>query len=239
MNENWDEIWNSLSDGMQNNPARKIRQDAILRRLTGEPILDFGAGDGDLVLRIKKMGLNVVGLERSQKGIDRANVRANELGYGDVLFQLDDFVLSDSTRYRSIIVSEVIEHLDEPKSLLNSICKLLAPEGSVIITVPAGPVSQFDRYIGHYRHYSKESLLKEIESGGLDVVSIHQVGFPIVNLVRIWCLIRGDKMIKDLTKQNKKLESKFAKMIIKFITLTSQIDTKYGWQLVAVAKLKL
>lgn len=238
MNENWDEIWNSLSDGMQNNPARKIRQDAILKRLTGEPILDFGAGDGDLVIRIKKMGIDVIGLEKSQAGVARANLKANELGYGPLLFQLDDFVLPEQTRYRSIIVSEVLEHLDDPKPLLNSICKFLASEGRVVITVPAGPVSQFDRYIGHYRHYSKESLRTEIENGGLEIVSIHQIGFPIVNLVRIWCLFRGDKIIKDLTKQNKKFESKFTQAIVKFVTLTSQIDTKYGWQLVATAKLK-
>ncbi len=237
MNENWDEIWNTLSDGMGSNPARKLRQDAILRRIKHGSILDFGAGDGEFVLRMRAMGLASIGVEISKEGVDKANSKANAQGYGDLLFELEPRVLSGK-EFDNIVLSEVVEHIENPRPVLESLAKNLATGGLIIITVPAGPISKFDRFIGHYRHYSKESLRLEIESAGFEVGHIHQIGFPLINIVRIWCLIKGDKVTKALTKPNRFVDSFLGKLILGVLSSTFQLDSRFGWQLIAIAKTK-
>jgi SAM-dependent methyltransferase len=237
MNENWDEIWNSLSEGMGSNPARKLRQDAILRRIQQGSILDFGAGDGEFVLRMRAMGLPSIGVEMSKEGVDKANSKANAQGYGDLLFELKPGVLNGK-EFNNIVMSEVVEHIENPRPVLESLARNLSPGGIIIITVPAGPVSKFDRFIGHYRHYSKESLRAEIESAGFEVGRICQIGFPLINIVRIWCLIKGDKVTKALTKPNSLVDSFVGKLLIRILSSSFQLDSRFGWQLIATAKTK-
>jgi SAM-dependent methyltransferase len=158
-------------------------------------------------------------------------------GYGDLLFELKPRVL-DGKEFDNIVLSEVVEHIENPRPVLESLAKNLTPGGLIIITVPAGPVSKFDRFIGHYRHYSKESLRLEIESAGFEVSHIHQIGFPLINIVRIWCLMKGDKVTKALTKPNSFVHSFLGKFFLRVLSSTFQLDSRFGWQLIASAKTK-
>ena len=237
MNENWDEIWKFLSEGMGSNPARSLRQDAIMKRIQKGSILDFGAGDGEFVLRMLDIGLDSIGVEMSKEGVTKANSKAQTLGYGDVLFELNSNFLVGKV-YNNIVLSEVVEHIENPTSVLRSLSSNLAPGGLLIITVPAGPISKFDSFIGHYRHYSKKSLALEIELAGFEVNQMHQIGFPLINIVRIWCLVRGDKVVKALTKPNTFVKSSVGRLILRLLSSTFQLDTRFGWQLVATAKVK-
>jgi cyclopropane fatty-acyl-phospholipid synthase-like methyltransferase len=237
MNENWDEIWNSMAEGMGSNPARKLRQDAILRRIKPGPILDFGAGDGEFVLRMKEKNFEAMGVERSREGVSKANSKAHVLGYGDILFGTDSNFL-DKKVFKNIVLSEVVEHIEDPTIVLKSLSKNLAPGGIMIVTVPAGPISKFDRFIGHYRHYSKASLKIELEKANFEVIELQQIGFPVVNLVRIWCLIKGDKVVKSLTTPNSIVDSNLGKIIVRILSLTFHFNSKFGWQLIATAKVK-
>ena len=237
MNENWDEIWNSLSEGMGSNPARKSRQDAILRRIQRGSTLDFGAGDGEFVLRMREMGLSSIGVEMSIEGVAKGNSRAHSLGYEDLLFELKTDVL-DGKVFNNIVLSEVVEHIENPTPVLKSLSSNLAPNGLMIITVPAGPISKFDKFIGHHRHYSKESLILEIESANFEVIEVNQIGFPLINIVRVWCLVKGDKVVKALTKPNSFVDSVMGRFLLRLLSSTFQLDTRFGWQLIATAKVK-
>ena len=52
------------------------------------------------------------------------------------------------------VCSEVLEHVDEPVVLLRNARSWLAPGCRLVVTVPGGPMSAFDRHIGHRRHFS-------------------------------------------------------------------------------------
>ena len=108
----------------------------------------------------------------------------------------------------------------------------------MIITVPAGPISKFDKFIGHHRHYSKESLTLEIESANFEVIEVNQIGFPLINIVRVWCLVKGDKVVKALTKPNSFVDSVMGRFLLRLLSSTFQLDTRFGWQLIAIAKVK-
>src|SRR5437763_1411072 len=46
------------------------------------------------------------------------------------------------------ICSEVLEHVDDPASFLKQAGEFLSPDARLIVTVPGGPMSAFDRHIG-------------------------------------------------------------------------------------------
>ena len=237
VNENWDEIWSDLSEGMGENPARRMRQDAIINRIQSGNTLDFGAGDGELVLRLIDLGFDCIGLEKSAEGVARANTMSKSLGLGQILFSLDSEEAKTAT-FDNLILSEVLEHIEKPYELLQLLTKYLKPNGLLIVTVPSGPISYFDRFIGHHRHYTSESLAKELVESNFEVVEIKQIGFPIVNIVRIWCLLRGKKIVLDLANPTKFFDSATGRAITKFFSIIGQVNSPFGWQLIAVVKMK-
>jgi SAM-dependent methyltransferase len=237
MNENWDEIWSHLGEGMGNNPARKVSQDAILRRISSGKILDYGAGDGELVIRMAERGLNAIGSEMSIQGMDLGNLKSSSKGLGQLLFSPENPTVSEA-KFNVIVLSEILEHLEEPSLLLESLATNLETGGKVIITVPAGPISYFDRFIGHHRHYSKKSLTKDVQRANYEVLELKQIGFPIINLVRIWCLLRGKKIITELSNPNRFVNSKIFRWLFDILSLTGQFNSILGWQLIAVIRPK-
>jgi cyclopropane fatty-acyl-phospholipid synthase-like methyltransferase len=234
LEQDWNQIWSELGDGMSNNPSRIIRHRAVEKLLRGSQIADFGAGDGELVIKLRKKGFHVKGFEMSQQGVDKANTRALAENLGKVLYKFNDVTEIPGT-YSSIIVSEVIEHIEFPIPTLIELRKKLEKSGNLIVTVPAGPMSEFDKFIGHYRHYSKKTIEKLLTDSGFKVLETKQIGFPILNLVRIWSLIRGKKMVSDLKKSQSRKVNPIIDTMLKIILVPSQLSLPIGWQLVVHA----
>jgi SAM-dependent methyltransferase len=98
-------------------------------------ILDVGCGTGKaLAIPLAQIGYQVTGVDPHAESIRFAAASA-PLGA--------DFrcgVLSDLApqRFHAVIISEVLEHLEDPESLLRAALDYLADNGLMIITVPNG-----------------------------------------------------------------------------------------------------
>jgi SAM-dependent methyltransferase len=95
---------------------------------------------------MRGIGLHAIGVEMSKEGVAKANSKGQTLGFGDVIFELTPSFLVGKV-YDNIVLSEVVEHIENPTSVLKSLATNLAPGGLLIITVPAGPISKFDSFI--------------------------------------------------------------------------------------------
>jgi 2-polyprenyl-3-methyl-5-hydroxy-6-metoxy-1,4-benzoquinol methylase len=73
---------------------------------------------------------------------------------------------SNSELYNFITVGEVIEHLEKPLELLQKICSLLSPDGTVFITAPTnGPT------IDHiYLFHNVDEIRTLLRQGGFDII---------------------------------------------------------------------
>jgi 2-polyprenyl-3-methyl-5-hydroxy-6-metoxy-1,4-benzoquinol methylase len=86
-------------------------------------------------------------------------------------------------RFDLIILSEVIEHLQNDDLALKRIHKMLNKKGVVIITTPSkhaplyrlGYAKGFDKSVGHLRRYTIESLSKQCREAGLTVVETRKI----------------------------------------------------------------
>src|SRR5215208_7154373 len=83
-------------------------------------ILDVGCGNGIISRGIGKKGFNVLGIDVSDKAIEKARA-LNTLP--NVRFEIisAEQLVSDGKKYQGVICSEVLEHLDHPEKLLNTL----------------------------------------------------------------------------------------------------------------------
>lgn len=66
---------------------------------------------------------------------------------------------------------DVIEHIEDEAGALATICRLLKPNGRLLLTVPAYEFlySLHDAAVGHYRRYDKKSIAISLKNAGFAV----------------------------------------------------------------------
>ena len=250
--DDWDDHWTTFGDPALGNPANDYRNRLILH-LLGTPdrdatILDIGKGQGQLgiLLRTNYPDTRVVGIEYSSEGVRRATLAARSAGLGALFVQRDllkpapDGPLLDEVPKVSLAVcSEVIEHVDDPELLLRNAASYLDPDCRVMITVPGGPRSALDRYIGHRMHYTPATLRSLLERSGFVVERTERAGFPFFNLYRLLIVARGRQLIEDVKATTAVRPSKLQTVITWFFDLTFHWNldrSPFGWQIVGVAR---
>jgi SAM-dependent methyltransferase len=249
--DNWDDHWATFGDPALGNPANDYRNRLILHFL-GTPnrdttILDIGSGQGQLgiLLQTNYPDTRVVGIEYSSEGVHRATLAARSAGVDahfvqrDLLKPASDVPLLDDVPEASLAVcSEVLEHVDDPELLLRNAAEYLRPDCRVVITVPGGPMSALDRYIGHRMHYTPATLRALLERSGFVVERTERAGFPFFNLYRLLIVARGRQLIEDVKSTTSSQPSKLQTLIARFFDLVFHWNldrSPFGWQIVGIA----
>ncbi|MDW7696019.1 methyltransferase domain-containing protein (plasmid) [Flammeovirgaceae bacterium SG7u.111] len=100
-------------------------------------VLDVGCGNGLISMQLGQLGYNVKGVDISDKAIGKA-IANNTLP--NVSFEVADAeaLTIQNKKYDVVICSEVLEHLYEPGSMLETLRELIAENGILIVTVPNG-----------------------------------------------------------------------------------------------------
>src|SRR5690242_19973640 len=98
---------------------------------SGLRVLDVGCGFATTSARIQKLGNEVTGIDSSPEIAQLAGQRLAHIVQGDVL----EADLGDA-QFDVIIFADVLEHLPWPVSALKRYLRWLAPNGSVIISLP-------------------------------------------------------------------------------------------------------
>ncbi len=91
-------------------------------------VLDYGAGGGGFLIRMRELGWQAKGLEPGLRGL--AACRAAGL---DVTDQVDEL---PSDTFGLVTFHHVFEHLEHPDEVMATVKRVLAPEGRVFIEVP-------------------------------------------------------------------------------------------------------
>jgi SAM-dependent methyltransferase len=96
-------------------------------------ILEIGSGLGYLTYALKKSGYDILGLDISEKAVSEA---INMFGDHYVCEDIFNYSKTHSNIYDIVILTEVIEHIENPLVFINEILKLIKPGGSIILTTP-------------------------------------------------------------------------------------------------------
>jgi 2-polyprenyl-3-methyl-5-hydroxy-6-metoxy-1,4-benzoquinol methylase len=158
----------------------------ILRRRGSSKILDLGCGNASLTREIRRVGLDVVGIDADAKGIEIARASCP-----DVIFicrKLEDGPPAGfEGAFDTVVSTEVIEHLYRPEDLMKFAGAVLRKHGLLIVSTPyhgylknlaIAITNSWDRHHdplwngGHIKFWSRASLSKLISQSGF-----HEVEF--------------------------------------------------------------
>jgi len=159
-------------------PRHAYREGRILSALRRANIhdgyhLECAAGVGSLALRLVRDGRTVVAADTSLRSLNEIARRASAtIGHGRPLL-----VVTDITRlpfadglFASATTAETLEHIPDDARAVEELARVLAAEGTVVGTVPAGPSqwSDWDEWAGHLRRYTRNQMANLLARAGLE-----------------------------------------------------------------------
>lgn len=149
----------------------------------GQMILDIGCGGGPLSIFAASRGARVKGVDLSEKAIAENNKASQYLEMGNLTFACENFMeYHDATVYDVVMMTEVLEHLPDDRRALEKIHDLLAPQGSLLMSVPSvnAPLHKryvrafgkdpFDERVGHLRRYNAVAIFNLLWESGFRIV---------------------------------------------------------------------
>lgn len=162
---------------------------SILNRIPvpegGYRVLDAGCGDGFVALRLSRdprvRRIIAVDIHLSDEEVAHLGAAGGGVAYRNAYEGLsgNDFDLA--------LLLDVLEHVGQDGEYLADIVqKYVADGGYCVITVPAYPslFGSHDRFLNHFRRYTRKDLLRLTRSAGLECLSSGYLFFSLL-VVRI------------------------------------------------------
>ncbi len=248
--DDWDSHWSAFGEAASGNPANDYRRRVVLELLgdvpAGATLLDVGCGQGAFAVQfaLDRPDVHVAGVEYSAEGVRRARAAAISAGVDATfhernLLEAEVEPLPEVALGTHAVCSEVLEHVDDPAALLRNTRQLLQPGARVVITVPGGPRSAFDKAIGHEEHFTPTRLTSVVTDSGLVLDRVFRTGFPFFNLYKLAVVARGERLVRDMADRRPETPTSSAERIATAFFRRSfrlnRLDTPGGWQLAAVA----
>jgi 2-polyprenyl-3-methyl-5-hydroxy-6-metoxy-1,4-benzoquinol methylase len=172
----------------------KAKETLIRRLVKGPNILDVGCGLGANAIPLAKAGLNVTAIDISQNLVDAAKEKAKAEG-ADIEFIVGDVTKTKlSKKYETILMADVLEHVEDDEKLIGDMKKLLTDNGTIIAIVPALESLRCPRddAVGHIRRYGKSELREKFMGQGLHVKKL-RYWKSIIILPALFSRIRKEK----------------------------------------------
>ena len=245
--DDWEAHWSSYNESNTANPAQAYRRKLIFEALgldrAARPVrlLELGSGQGDFARDLLAVhpDVEVCGLALAATGVAIAGRKVPRAAFFQQDFTQPIAIPGSYQGWAThAVCSEVLEHLDDPAAVLRNVRTLMAPGCRLVITVPAGPMSAFDRHIGHRGHFTADRLAQTLRAAGMEVADLRGAGFPFFNLYRLAVVARGPKLIEDAAGEDGRALPLAARATIKafsWLFKLNQHSGVRGWQLVAVA----
>lgn len=193
----------------------------------GKKILDIGGGIGTAISFYINEERQILSTEIFDENVQIMNERfKNFKNFKAVNLDIvqDDF--SKYGKFDTIIMINVLEHIENDVFVLQKLKQLLSDNGKIIICVPAlkSLYCYMDENVGHYRRYAKGELEKKAIKSGLKVLEDKYMNFFGIipyYLKGRFCKNKKGSFSSNTTKNEAKIYS-FASIILekceKFIT---------------------
>ncbi|MEY2403999.1 MAG: hypothetical protein QOD38_1550 [Acidimicrobiaceae bacterium] len=141
-------------------------------------ICEVGAGHGTLTPKLAETG-HVIACDPSGRCVDLLHTRFASDDNVEVVH--GDFeVAAEGRLFDTIVVINVLEHIEDDAAALATFRDHLRPGGHLLVYAPAfeGLYSDFDQKIGHYRRYHRGPMIGAMLRAGLEVVDANYVNAP-------------------------------------------------------------
>ncbi|GAB4315526.1 MAG: hypothetical protein Kow0019_15700 [Methanobacteriaceae archaeon] len=125
--------------------------------------LDLGCGIGNITYPLSYLGYKMVGIDISETNIKIAKSKSFK-GLNPQFFVGNAENLDLNNIFDFCICSEVLEHLNQPQKVLNTLNHLLKDNGIIIVTIPNG----YGPYSLCHDHFRNKIISKLLPIGKSD-----------------------------------------------------------------------
>lgn len=218
---------------------RAILADMVTREIDGGKMraLDIGCGLGLNAKILQTKAKDVIGIESSRQAIDAAT----KLNPGLKIYKGVFPNVPLEGVFDIITMFDVLEHCDNDVAVLEKIKTVLAPNGTLALTVPAFQWlwTEHDTIVQHKRRYTKKELVKKLENAGFTIqraTYFNTLLFPAIVLLRTMRKIFGLKQTaSDYTLPNPILNALFKAMFKCEKYLLRYCDLPIGISILCIA----
>jgi len=227
--------------------ARANAVGELLRQASIATLWEVGAGSGAMAKRLGRFGFNVLSVEPLPEGAREIAHMGAEVFCGT----LEDLALPSGS-LSAVGLFDVLEHIKDPSDILSEVARVLSPDGSLVVTVPAYQWlwSAEDEALGHFRRYSTKSLSAALARSQFSVLSAR---YCFASLVPAAALLRtlpyrlGRRRTPDdvLSRNSVRLNpgartNRFAQRVLAMEAKVSRrVPLPFGLSIVAVAQRRL
>jgi SAM-dependent methyltransferase len=163
--------------------------------------LEIGCGTGFVISGISKQfpGLRLLGCEYLEEGLIYARARVPAAEFT----QMDARCIPYESELDAVGAFDVLEHIEEDKTVLQQIYKALKPCGCLYLSVPQHRWlwSAVDEFACHVRRYGADELHEKVRQAGFEIIrssSFVCTLMPVMYLSRLLQRNKTDLGIDDL-----------------------------------------
>jgi glycosyltransferase involved in cell wall biosynthesis/precorrin-6B methylase 2 len=153
-------------------------------------VLEVGTASGYLSAEMTSLGCNVTGIEQDAGMAELARPHCKRMIVADI----EALAIDNLGPFDAIVFGDVLEHLRDPRSVLEHLSKLLKPDGKILISLPnvANIWVRLNLLFGrfnysrvgiidesHLRFFTLKSAKELAADAGLDVISATATPIPL------------------------------------------------------------
>jgi len=197
--------WAGAPGRLQSYGPRFISRKRLIHRLVKairpHRTLDIGCGSGLITKVLAEASTEVLAVDVSEQAVrvSRGNLgkATNVLLKVVDVFQSRDAISDWSGSFDLVVLSEVLEHMQDDDGALNIVRQLLRERSWLLLSVPGDPKlwNAEDEQAGHVRRYTREELCRKLTEHGFQIVRMINWGFPITRwlyLLEVRLFLRGN-----------------------------------------------
>jgi 2-polyprenyl-3-methyl-5-hydroxy-6-metoxy-1,4-benzoquinol methylase len=141
---------------------KRIKSNLAMMRYGSGKCLDYGAGNGELILEMARRGHPAVYYDVEGTSMLFARSRAEQRGLNVEFYHAKDGLKESAARkpFDTIFSFDVLEHIPDLAGELDFLASLLAPGGLMVFDVPAGSTKAHPMHLNHDLNVSRHMLAK-------------------------------------------------------------------------------
>jgi SAM-dependent methyltransferase len=205
----------------------KVKLKLILGLVEGTSVLDVGCGSGQLSKTLLDKGYSVVAIDNDWRAVEIAKKKGIAAFFSDI----NDWKTDE--KFDCIILGDVLEHIEDDKSAMRKVYRMLKPNGCIVVNVPSYQFlfGKHDVAMRHKRRYSDCELKAKLKASGFKIECFRHwdlLAFPIGVLSKI--------SNKDYPRETVSNITPLSKLLEEMLLLESRANYLFGLSILCKAR---
>ncbi len=195
--------------------------------ITGD-FLEVGIGFGNFKEKVQNQIESYAGVDIEEELIRQEQKKDVSASYYAADVSSSDFISIFEEEFKdSILMVNVLEHVDNDRLALENLLSILKPHGHLLLFIPAfmALYNDMDRLAGHHRRYTKRSLKSILPKQGVQIVKLEY--FNPIGALGWW--VNKFKSHTNLDSQNLNTQTEIFDKYLVPVSKAINVFTRYLW----------